>query len=136
MDAVKKKPCPEGVVLFPHDGVQRSADLLKRRPLGADVAAEVVELIDPVKVQRGGAVALDAGECVAVFVIDGDDDAGGDGKNIHLRKSVSCQHPFDRFFHPVDFRAALQQSPADLGGDFQQLVVVHPVIIPLYICLI
>ena len=88
--------------------------------------AQVVELVDAVKIQTGGAVALESGQCMTGFIVDGYNDAGRDGKDLRLGKAVCFQHPADGFLHPVDLRAALQQPPADFCCYFQQFVVVHP----------
>lgn len=59
----------------------------------ADVPAQVVELVDAVKIQTGGAVALESGQCMTGFIVDGYNDAGRDGKDLRLGKAVCFQHP-------------------------------------------
>ena len=84
---------PEGVVLLIDNGIQRGFDLLQLRTLRTDMAAQIVEPVDAVKIQRGGVNPFESGQSVSGFIVDGDDDARRNRKHLCFGKAIGLQHP-------------------------------------------
>ena len=110
------------------NGFQPLFDLLKGGPFLHNVKRQVIEPVDPVQIGGAAVDPLGFGERFASGRIDGDDDGGGDGENIHLFDPIGRHNPLDGIFHPVDLRSALQKGNSHLGRDVQKLLMIDVLI--------
>ena len=106
--------------------LKQPSGLGEGRDLGAQAAAQAVIQLQLVHIGAvGGGGAADLGLDRAVGGGKADKNAVGNDEGVGLRRAVGQQEPLDGLLHPVNFRPALQQAVAQVGGEEEKRVIVH-----------